>query len=143
MRYIVATDGSTESDAAARYAATQATALDAAIEVVHVITPAAELVDGEVVLPGEDAALEQGEQVLADAAALVREVAAEHDAALEVETELLTGRPANAITGHARAVEADAIYVGHRGISEEHAGAVGSVAKSVVDRASVPVTIMR
>jgi nucleotide-binding universal stress UspA family protein len=35
------------------------------------------------------------------------------------------------------------VYVGHRGLSEKHEQVVGSVAKSVVDKAGVPVTIVK
>jgi nucleotide-binding universal stress UspA family protein len=37
----------------------------------------------------------------------------------------------------------DAIFVGHRGLSERYEGLVGSTAKEIVGRASVPVTVVR
>lgn len=58
-------------------------------------------------------------------------------------TELLTGRPADAISGYADEAGVDGIFVGHRGLSDEQEQVVGSVAKSVVDKASVPVTIIK
>jgi nucleotide-binding universal stress UspA family protein len=143
MRYLAATDGSAESDEAVRYAARHAVAFGARLEIVHVLTPEAELVDGEVVMAGGDAAIEQGEATLARARDLATGVAEEQGGELTVETELLTGRAADAITDHATATGADAIYVGHRGLSGERERVVGSVAKSVLDRASVPVTIIR
>jgi nucleotide-binding universal stress UspA family protein len=143
MRYLVATDGSEEADAAVRYAAAQAVAFDATLEVVHVLTPETELIDGEIVLPGGNRAIELGEGTLQQARQLAADVAAQRDDELDVETQLLTGSPANAIVERSRDADADAIYVGHRGLSEEREQVVGSVAKSVVDKATVPVTVIR
>lgn len=143
MRYLVATDGSTEADAAVQYAATGAIPFDATLEVVTVLTPETKLIDGEIVLPGDHTAIDNGERTLGQARRLARETAEDRNADLSIETELLTGRPADAITDHAEAVDADAIYIGHRGLSEAREQVVGSVAKSVLDKASVPVTIIK
>jgi nucleotide-binding universal stress UspA family protein len=140
MRYMVAVDGSTESDRAVEHAATRAAAFDATLEIAHVLEPQTELVEGEVVLPGGERATELGEQTLAQARRLAVDTV-EDD--LRVETELLAGRPARAIARRASERGVDAIFVGHRGLSEERERVVGSVAKSVVDRAEVPVTVVR
>jgi nucleotide-binding universal stress UspA family protein len=142
MRYLAATDGSTVGDDAVRYAAENALAFDATLVIVHVLTPESELVDGTLVMPGEEAALEDGERVLTGAEGVAEETGAE-GGAIDVETELLTGRPADAITKFATETDADAIFVGHRGLSAEREAVVGSVAKSVVDKANIPVTITR
>ena len=143
MRYLAATDGSDESDRAVQYASTQAVAFDATIEIVHALEFEAKLIDGEIVLPGGDKATELANQTLEQARELAVRVVEESDSDVSVETQLLTGRPADAITDRAREIGADAIYVGHRGRSEESEQAVGSVAKSVVDKATVPVTVLR
>jgi len=143
MRYLVATDGSEEADAAVRYASRQALAFDATLELVHVLTPETRLVDGEIVLAGGARALELGEETLERARRLATDVADERDEDLALETRLLTGIPADAIVERSRRADADAIYVGHRGLSEEKEQAVGSVAKSVLDKATVPVTVIR
>jgi nucleotide-binding universal stress UspA family protein len=141
MRYLVATDGSREGDSAVEYASRQAAALDATLVIVHVLTPDTRLVDGELVLAGGSKAVELGERTLEQARRLAED--AVESEAPAVETELLSGRPAEAITDHAREAGADAIYVGHRGLSEEREQVVGSVAKSVLDKATVPVTVIR
>ena len=141
MSYLVATDGSTESDEAVRYAARQAVAFYETLEIAHVLTPDSEVVDGTIILPGEDAAVEAGESVLESARSVAEEAVG--DESIDVETQLLTGRPADAITEYAGGSPVDAIYVGHRGLSEERERVVGSVAKSVVDKADVPVTVIR
>ena len=137
MNYLVATDGSAESNQAVTYAAEHAAAMDATLTVVHVITAEPEFVGGELVQESEATLLETGQRRLDKA----REVAEETGAA--VEEELLSGRPADAIVEYAAEVGADAIYVGHRGLSKKREQMMGSVAKTIVDRATVPVTVVR
>jgi len=143
MRYLVAVDGSVESDQAVEYAATHAAALGATLEVTHVLEPETELVDGEIVLPGGDRATDIGEQVLNRARQRAIDHVADRDADLDTDTKLLTGRPSDAIADYADRAGVDAVYVGHRGLSEEREQVVGSVAKSIVDKATVPVTVIR
>lgn len=143
MQYLVAVDGSTEADQAVEYAATHAVGLGADLDIVHVLEPETELIDGEIVLPGGEQAMELGEETLEKATQLAREAADERDGNAATETELLTGRPAEAITRYAEQTDADAIYIGHRGLSEAREQVVGSVAKSVLDKATIPVTVIR
>lgn len=141
MHYIVAVDDSDASRGAVRYAAKQAAAFDATLELVHVVEPEAELIEGEMVFPDGDKAMEIGERTLSRARDWTAEAVDDGD--VGVETELLTGRPSDAIAGYASEVGADAIFVGHRGLSEEREQVVGSIAKSVLDKATVPVTIIK
>jgi nucleotide-binding universal stress UspA family protein len=143
MRYLVATDGSEESNEAVRYASTHAIAFDATLEIVHVLQPEAKLKDGEVILPGGDKAAEQGDRILDQARRLAARTVDEAAGDIPIDTELLTGRPASAITDRARETGADAIYVGHEVLSEASEQMVGSVAKSIIDKATVPVTVIR
>lgn len=143
MRYVVATDGSEQADEAIEYAATHATALDATLDIVHVLAPKAKLVDGEIIYPGGDTEIEDGERTLEQADRLATELAAEEDVDLTVNTQLLSGRPADAVTDYASENDADAIYVGHRGLSKKREKVTGSVAKTVVDNADIPVTVVR
>ena len=89
-----------------------------------------------------DGAIERGERIPRQARESATDAAEDGDG-LSIETELLAGRPARSIAAHAESVGADAIYVGHRGRSEKRERVVGSVARSVVDRASLPVTVVR
>lgn len=141
MHYLAATDGSPESDEAVRYAATQATAFDATLELVTVITPSTRVVQGEAVYEGVEQAEAEGKRTLDDASDVAQSAVEGGD--LDVETELLVGQPAHAIAEYAREVDAEAIFVGHRGLSSEHERMVGSVAKGVVDQADRPVTVVR
>lgn len=140
MRYLVATDGSSEGHDAVEQAAEHAAALGATLDLVHVLAPETELVDGDIVMPGEERTIETGRRTLEQATALASEAAGTE---IEPNTELLTGRPADAITRYADEVDADAIYLGHRGLSSEREQVVGSVAKSALDKASVPVMIVK
>jgi len=138
MRYLVAMDGSTESEEAVAYAAEHAEAFGRLLEIVHVVTPETELIGDEIVLQDRATAAEQGTRTL-DRAVTVAEDAAD----VEVETRLLTGRPADAIAERANSDDVDAVFVGHRGLSSEQEKVVGSVAKTIVSKANTPVTVVR
>jgi nucleotide-binding universal stress UspA family protein len=140
MRYIVATDGSEESTEAVEYAAEHAAMFDATLEIVTAITPETEILDGELVLQKTSEAADEGERTLEQARERAKEAVS---ADLPVETTLLTGRPAEAIADRAADIEADAIFVGHRALSPKQEEVVGSVAKSLVSKADVPVTVVR
>lgn len=67
---------------------------------------------------------------------------------VNVRTELLAGDPVDEIATFSEDVEADAIYVGHRGLTSEAGGLsgdsrgpLGSVAKGLVERTQIPVTV--
>ncbi len=143
MQYLVATDGSAVSKRAVEHAAIEATAWEAPLEIVHVLTPEPKLVEGSLVIPGSDTAIEYGKQTLSEAERIAKTAAEKRNTTLETSTELLAGWPAETITTHATETDVDAIYVGHRGLSEDETNHVGSVAKSVLDKASVPVTIIK
>lgn len=141
MRYLVSTDGSDESDHAVRYGAEHAAVFDATLEIVHVVVPQTELLGDELVLQERKDATEKGRRILDEA--VEHAEASVTDAAPDIETHLIAGRPAEAIVDRASETEADAIFVGHRGLSKKKEEVVGSVAKSILSKASVPVTVVR
>lgn len=143
MKYLVATDGSDVSDRAIEHATIEATAWDVPLEIVHVLTPDSKLVDGNLVIPGSEAAVDHGTRLLAEAERLAETAADRRNVSLDTSTELLAGQPADAITAHAEEHGFDAIYVGHHGDSDTASNPFGSVAKSVLDKATVPVTIIK
>jgi len=61
----------------------------------------------------------------------------------DVAVELLYGNPVAEIADYAESEGFDTIFVGHRGRSERAGLMLGSVAKSIVERATVPVTVVR
>jgi nucleotide-binding universal stress UspA family protein len=136
MRYLVAIDGSEESREALTLAAAHADAMDARLNVVRSVIPEIQSVDGEQMIESADEATDRGQRVL-DAADEVL------GNAVEFDTELVYGHPVDEIPAYAGANDIDHIFVGHRGLSEKQEELVGSVAKQVVDRATVPVTVVR
>lgn len=142
MRYLVATDGSEESDRAVEYATTHAVALDAALEIVHVVPSPADP-EREGTADDTHDAVDEAEATLERARSLAVDAAAERGADIPIRTEFRIGRPTNAIVDYADESGADAIYLGHHVRPKQREAVVGSVAKSILDKAIVPVTIVR
>ncbi|MFC5368878.1 universal stress protein [Salinirubrum litoreum] len=148
MHLVVAVDGSPEAEEALAHATDIADATDARITAVHAVDPSvpsgdadpfggATERDRQLIVESVETAEERGLEIL-DA---IEDVAG--NLGYEIETELVYGDPADAITDYAETVDADAIYVGHRGLSERRETMVGSVAKQFVERADRPVTVVR
>lgn len=151
MKFAVAVDGSPESDRALDHALDLASAMSAPPSVVAVYAvdpdvyesggtgPITDLSDAErgLIVEGIESAEERGEDVLADAAAAATE------RGLTVETDLLYGDPGVRLPEYLETEGFDALFVGHRSRSERAERALGSVAKSLVERAPVPVTVVR
>ncbi len=148
MKFVVATDGSKQSEAALQHALGLAEATDGSVRVVHVATPEVQTQGGSdpvvdpsnaadrLLMEDEHDAENRGERILENAAAL----AADHGAT--VETDLLHGDPVETLADYATEVEADGVVVGHRGLTERAEQHLGSVAKSLVGRSPVPVTVV-
>jgi nucleotide-binding universal stress UspA family protein len=149
MHLVVAVDGSPEAEEALAHATDIADATDGRITAVHAVDPSipsgddtdpfggASERDRRLIVESVETAEERGLDVL-DA---IGDVAA--NLGHEIDTELVYGDPVEAITDYADTVGADAIYVGHRGLSERRETMVGSVAKQFVERAERPVTVVR
>lgn len=149
MEILVAVDGSDESNAALARALDIADAADGSVTVAYAVDPSvydlggAEPVSGRsdadrrLIMESVEDTETRGLDLLDDAAA----VAAERGQS--VETELLYGDPVRAITSFAESEGFDAIYVGHRGRSERTERLMGSVAKGIVERTTLTVTVVR
>jgi len=147
MKFLVAVDGSNEAGNALQYAADIAAVAGGSITVVHAVHPAVydeggsepitTLSDAEqrLILENIENAEQRGVDVLDDALDRVEGV--------DVEGELLYGDPVTEIANFAKAEEFDGIYVGHRGRTGRVERMLGSVAKAIVERATVPVTVVR
>jgi nucleotide-binding universal stress UspA family protein len=149
MKFLVAVDGSEASDAALDHAIEIVSLLDGSLTVVHAVEPNVEVQGGSGSIDGfaeandriveepiEDAEA-RGERVLEEAASLVRE------SDVPVETDLLYGDPLETVPEYAEKNGYAGIFVGHRGLSDRYEEMVGSVAKGLIERASVPVTVVR
>lgn len=149
MKLLVAVDGSDEADDALAYAIDIAEAMDGSITVTHAVDPnvyetagddpvaAGENADRRLIVQSIEDAEERGFSILEDASAL----AGKHG--YSVETELVYGDPVRAITDYADEIAAETIFVGHRGRSERSARMLGSVAQGLIERATMPVTVVR
>ena len=148
MKLLVAVDGSPESESALAYATDIADATDGSITLVHAVDPDVYDAGGaEPTSPSEtrdrlivdsvEAAEDRGLEILNEAIEIAAELGR------DVSGELLYGEPVRAITDFAEDGGFDTIYLGHRGRSERTVELLGSVAADVVQRATVPVTVVR
>jgi nucleotide-binding universal stress UspA family protein len=148
MRFLVAVDGSGPSDEALAYALDLAGRVGAAVTVVTAVEPAVVVEGGDREVSYTEAddrivqeSYEDAEERARDRLDAAAERAAE--AGIEVETELLEGDPVEVVPAFAEAAGVDALFVGHRGLSDRVESMVGSVAKGLVERSTVPVTVVR
>ena len=147
MKFLVAVDGSNEAGNALEYASDIAAAGGGSITVVHAVDPAVYNEGGSepittlseaerrLILENIEDAEQRGVDVLDDALDLVE--------GIDVEGEFLYGDPVTEIVDFAEAEGFDGIYVGHRGRTGRAELLLGSVAKAIVERATVPVTVVR
>lgn len=148
MKFLVATDGSEEADEALAYATDISDAMGGSITVVHAVDPTvyeeggSEPISGisnadrRLIIENIEDAEDQGLDILDEATTFAE------DLGHKVDTELLYGDPVSEITDYAAEKNFDTIFVGHRGRSEHTERLLGSVAKEIVERATIPVTVV-
>ena len=149
MEYLVAVDGSESSTDALEHAIAFAARADASLRIAYAVEPRVLVEGGDEEAPTNAAvgqriytedievAERRGEDILADAEERVSE------AGLSVEAELVYGDPVDSLAAYAETEGADGIVVGHRGLSSQVERMVGSVAKGLVENATVPVTVVK
>lgn len=150
MTYLVATDGSGPSDRAVERAVELAEATGADVTAISLVVPEVRadpsvesvesLADAERTLIIEDVADAEtrSERALDDATRIAV------GTGVAVTTDLLYGSdPATAIVEYVDEVDAESIYVGHRGIGTRREQYLGSTAHDVIRMATVPVTVVR
>lgn len=148
MKLLVAVDGSEQSDRAIEYATNIADATGGSITLVHAVEPGVYDTGGDepasmserqdrLIIDSLDAAEKHGRELLDEAIEYTDELGQ------DASGELLYGDPVRVITDYAESEGFDTIYVGHRGLSGSAARVLGSVARDVVKRATVPVTVIQ
>jgi nucleotide-binding universal stress UspA family protein len=149
MKFLVAVDGSEASGAALSFALELAGATGASVTVVHAVDPdiyrgrRATAVrnrdEGERrdVLQRIDDTESRGEEILDDAAATAA------SRGTSVETTLLFGDPVEEIPAFADDGSYDTLFLGHRPVPEQYERVLGSVAKTIIERTGVPVTVVQ
>lgn len=154
MHLIVGIDGAPASDRALDHAATIAAATSGRLTLVHAVDPEIyNLRDGSgpitdrseaeqrLVIEGIEDAEDRGDRLLDAAVGKLDDEVVEDITSIEVS--LLYGDPVGSIATYAADQNADGIVVGHRRLSDAHERLLGSVAKGLVERATVPVTVVR
>jgi nucleotide-binding universal stress UspA family protein len=138
-RIIVATDFSEGSDAAMERAFTIAKALEASVDLVHVLDTAlltAPASLGAMPLVEPESLMNEIDKRLAE------RVAQATAAGLVCQSDSLDGYPAKEIVRHAQKTGADLIVVGTHGRTGVAHVIMGSVAQRVVQRSSCPVLVI-
>jgi nucleotide-binding universal stress UspA family protein len=143
MDYLVAVDGSEQSEAAVEHAITMAECSDGSVALVHAVNPsvyqnAHAPADDDQLLQSVEEAEERGMELLEEAAERVREQEVSVSG-----THLLYGEPVNVIPNLADEESFDGVVVGHRGLSGHYQRVLGSVAKGLIGKTDVPVTVVR
>lgn len=145
--FLVAVDGTDQSKKALEYAIEVASAMDASITVSHAVHPSIYDDDTPISQQSQDYereliqsvidAEEKGWDILGECESIVEEEGVAADG------ELLYGNPVNEIVDFAERDDFDAIFVSHRGETVRSDYLVGSVAKSIMERSTIPVTVVR
>jgi len=143
MRYLVAVDGSDASSAAVGHACELAGRVDGRLSLAHAVNPqvyeeGGVRRDGDTLIESVNDAERRGERLLAEVEDRVSDRGVECEA-----THLLYGEPTEMIPELAAEESYDGIVVGHRGLSDRYERVLGSVAKGLIGRTSVPVTVVR
>lgn len=148
MRLLVAVDGSDPSEAALEHALSLAEATGGSLTAVHAVDPSVYTTTGDDPGGGPE---ERADRFVVESAAdaeergrrLLGKAAAAGDGAdVDLETELLRGDPREVIPAMAARDGFDELVVGHRGLPDHQERVLGSVAKSFVERSTVPVTVV-
>lgn len=137
---VAGVDGSAESQAAARFAVTEAALRGARLRVLRARTGLASAIPGATRLAGpraDDPSGRDDEQTLDELVAELRELRP----GVEIVREVVQGRPAGVLT--AVSSGADLVVVGSRGRSALKGLVLGSVSHAVLHHARCPVAVVR
>lgn len=142
-RVVIGVDGSTTSDAALSWGVDEATLLGVPVVVVHAWEYPYAAIEAGVPLRAVDFAASQARDVMRVDAARVLERSVEmgrERARVTVEDQLVEGPPASGLLSFVR--DGDLLVIGTRGRGLL-SGGFGSTANAVLDRAHVPVAVIR
>lgn len=136
---LFATDGSFAAERAADYAAGLAIRFHAKVTVLHAYTLITVPLS-TYTFPNVDAFANEP-----DAQALVKQAAdrLRDHGVQDVETRVIQGQPAHVILGVAESIQPDVIVMGARGVSTWQGLLLGSTSISVVQRAQIPVLVVK
>lgn len=139
-KILVPTDGSLASFGAARYAAKLAKAFEAEVTLLHVVE--VPRIPDQLLIEKRDSELRR-EFIEAGKAILALTQKTLSDLGVPANTELLEGRPGDAIVLAAVQGKYDLIVMGSRGLGPSESALLGSVSDHVAHYARCPVLIVR
>ncbi len=136
---LLATDGSFGAERAVDYAASLAIRFHSKVTVLHAYNQPVGAA-GSYTFPNVEAFASQKE-----AQALVQRTAErlQNHGVHDVTVEVIQGQPVHVILGVAESSQADMIVMGARGVSTWQGLLIGSTSMSVVQRAQVPVLVVK
>ena len=142
MRYLVAIDGSDASEAALDHACLLAERTEGSVTLAHAVNPSV-YSDGatrhdDALIQRVSEAEDRGERLLREA----RERVADRPTVV-ADDHILYGEPTEVLSELAEEEGFDGIVVGHRGLSDRYERVLGSVAKGLIGRTTIPVTVVR
>ncbi|AUB78243.1 universal stress protein UspA [Spiribacter roseus] len=147
---IVPVDGSEGASAAAEYALGLAQALDVPVRLLYAFPRDPVDMFG---IPTEAPGPEELEYFSPEAFERLRDQSAEKafaatrevlgETAVEIQEQIVSGHPAEAIVAHAAAEDQPQVVIGSRGLSGFKEFLLGSVSQRVLHQADCPVTVVR
>lgn len=138
MNIVVAVDDSDESRIAAEKAAEAAKRNNANLTLLHSVKREVVSGDNGIIQEGHSSADERGQFLLEN---IQRELNEQYN--LSVEHEILSGQtPVENILSYVEKHNPDALYIGHRNLSEREESMIGSFAKKIIGDSPVPVTVV-
>lgn len=135
---VVGVDGSSESDAALRFAYEEARLRGASLRIVSVWEPSDTSYIGEAFVPTADAYLDAESQAEETVRTALERLAP--DRAVSVEAVTIEGRAAHVLVEQAR--EAELLVVGSRGRGAAKSLLLGSVSQGIAHHAPCPLVIV-
>jgi len=145
-KILLAVDGSSSSDKAARYALSLAQQTNSSVTVLNVgPMPVMDLMNYHPSMITEDILPQQVEQRIEEHSQKILDKAAEvfKDSNIKVDTHFEFGHPAETITQYASENNFDLIVVGNRGLSEIKSLFLGSVSDKIIHMAHCPVLVVK
>lgn len=141
-KFAVFVDGSDPSMRAAKYTAELASAVGAAVEIIHVMNLESRLnaistlkSDYTPTIVLEESRAE-GRQILEDAKALFSETT-------EVRLRLATGRPVEKVLDFCQEIQPDLVIVGALGVSGIKGAVMGSISTALLENVKCPLLIIK
>ncbi|HMJ79885.1 MAG TPA: universal stress protein [Candidatus Dormibacteraeota bacterium] len=143
MRVLLATDGSPSAEHATSLVSSVAWPAGSAVHVVIAFDERPDMIGAPFLLTDDHYGRLRADAEQAHEETLRRAIARLDRPGLDVDGEVLDGRPATVIVHAASSWQADLLVIGHRGLGPWRSMLLGSVSAEVVDHAPCPVLVAR